>query len=510
MGLKRLRRTSIAPRGTPGRASPRADPTPPPLTALAEQASGQLLAIRPRLCAASGMSRTQVWLLAILAAMGIVAAAVWPASSALAAHAGVQLGFGLLIAMRMASLATGFVAPTTPPEAPQGAAAPIYTILAPLYREGRVAARLVRALDQLDWPRERRDIKLLVEADDAQTRLALADVALPEGFSIVLVPPIGPRTKPKALNVGLSLARGALVAVYDAEDRPHRAQLRAAYAAFKRGGPSLGCVQAPLAILDRRGHWIALQFALEYAIHFRLWLPLVRVLGWPVPLGGTSNHFRADALRACGGWDPFNMTEDADIGVRLSRDGWRVGMIGLATYEEAPGGLDAWVRQRARWIKGHIQTWAVHMREPRRLVREIGLWGAFGLQATLLAAIASAFLHGPLIILAFWTLITGTLHWLDFALLHAGYVSAGLCAGVALARERALHLRQTALTLATMPLYWPLQTIAALRAAWQLWRAPFRWDKTDHGAPAPQWRRFLARLRAPKSAQRCQSGRSQD
>lgn len=458
-----------------------------PLVRLTEAASARLSSERPGLSARSGVSSGQARAALALCLIAAAAALLAPRLALAVAHGLAQGLFLLLIGLRIAALGAPQARGGVAAEPSPGAQAPLYSILVALYREAPVAAQLVAALDRLDWPADRREVLLLTEADDTETRAALAALALPPGFRVIRVPALGPRTKPKALNVGLALARGAYVAIYDAEDRPHPDQLKAAHAAFTAGGLDLACVQAPLAIHDPRGHWIAAQFALEYAIHFRVLIPMVAALGWPVPLGGTSNHFRRAALQACGGWDPWNVTEDADLGVRLARDRWRVAMIDPPTYEEAPGSLDVWIRQRSRWIKGHIQTWAVHMRRPDRLVADVGLWGALGLQATLLAALISAFAHGPLVMAAMAALLLGALELPDFALLLGGYVSTGLCAALALSRERALSTRSAMVAVLTLPFYWPLQTIAALRAAWQVWRTPFVWEKTPHGGPGPSW-----------------------
>jgi len=187
---------------------------------------------------------------------------------------------------------------------------PTYSILCPLYREAGVTPDLVAALNALDYPKEALDIKLLVEGDDVDTLAAALAVSGAPHIEVVIIPAAHPRTKPKALNAGLALARGEFVVVYDAEDRPHAQQLRAALAAFKDAGEQLACVQAPLAIDNPGESWIARQFAAEYAIQFREMLPWLARLGLPLPLGGTSNHFRTEALRRAGGWDPYNVYED--------------------------------------------------------------------------------------------------------------------------------------------------------------------------------------------------------
>ncbi len=266
---------------------------------------------------------------------------------------------------------------------------PTYTILCPLYREAAVVPDLIAALSRLDYPTDALDILLLVEADDSET--VSASQAAADGAShikVINIPPCRPRTKPKALNVGLAEARGSLVAVYDAEDRPHPQQLRAAIAAFEEGGETLACVQAPLSIDNTEASWISRQFAAEYAIQFREMLPLLARLNLPLPLGGTSNHFRTETLRRAGGWDPFNVTEDANLGYRLARDGYRIDVIGPPTLEEAPVTLGAWLNQRTRWIKGHMQTWLVLMRDPIGCARQMGL-RAF-------ASVQLVFATGPL------------------------------------------------------------------------------------------------------------------
>ena len=229
---------------------------------------------------------------------------------------------------------------------------PIYTIIVPLYHEAPVVAKLVNALRQIDYPREKLDIKLMLEIDDAETRAEVAKLRLHAPFEIIAPPRAGPQTKPRALAAALPFARGSLVTIYDAEDEPEPRQLRDAVAAFAVGPPELACVQAKLSIDNPADGWFSKQFAAEYAGQFDVFLPALAKMDLPIPLGGTSNHFRADALRHTGGWDPFNVTEDADLGMRLARYGYRIGVIDSTTWEEAPVGYTQWLRQRTRWFKG--------------------------------------------------------------------------------------------------------------------------------------------------------------
>lgn len=362
------------------------------------------------------------------------------------------------------------------------ATCPTYTILCPVYREANVVPDLTAAIERIDYPKSALQVLLLIEGDDVETlAVAIAMSGAPH-IEVVVIPPATPRTKPKALNVGLAMARGEFVCVYDAEDRPHPQQLRAALAAFEDGGAQLACVQAPLQIDNADASWIARQFAAEYAIQFHEILPLLARLGLPLPLGGSSNHFRTEILRAAGGWDPFNVTEDADLGYRLARDGYRSTMIAPPTYEEAPITFAAWRKQRTRWIKGHLQTWLVLMRNPFRAAREMGLGAFASMQLMLGGGIVASLAHGPLAFIVLTAALTDyNLTPADFILAVLGYCVAMFAAMTASALSGDLsHVRAAP----TMPFYWPLSTIAAIFALFELIFRPHHWDKTRHGMSA--------------------------
>ncbi|MBY0382794.1 MAG: glycosyltransferase [Xanthobacteraceae bacterium] len=229
---------------------------------------------------------------------------------------------------------------------------PLYSILIALYREGRSVHGLLRALAALDYPAERLDIKLVIEPDDAETRAALKNLRLPPHIQVIVAPNYGPRTKPKALNYALPFARGKYLAVFDAEDRPDAGQLSKALAAFLDNPDEVACVQASLCIDNTADSWLARMFTAEYAGQFDAFLHGFSQFKLPLPLGGSSNHFRTDILREVGGWDAYNVTEDADLGVRMARFGYRAAMFRSTTHEEAPAKFGAWLRQRTRWTKG--------------------------------------------------------------------------------------------------------------------------------------------------------------
>jgi cellulose synthase/poly-beta-1,6-N-acetylglucosamine synthase-like glycosyltransferase len=365
---------------------------------------------------------------------------------------------------------------------------PTYAVLIPLYREAEIVRDLVLHLSQLDYPRSKLQIILILEADDKKTRAAVDLHVKEPHFEVVVVPPGGPRTKPRALCYALSFVRSEYVVVFDAEDRPESDQLRKAAAAF-RERPELGCVQARLAP-DNDDSWLARMFAVEYAANFEVLLPALAAWGAPVPLGGTSNHFPASVLERVGAWDPFNVTEDADLGIRLARFGYPTATIFSRTHEEAPVTFGQWLPQRRRWIKGWIQTVLLTLRRgiPVRLrlplrsrlavhgVLSAGVLGLLLYPASLLVigVATAAALNGswPATPLTQMLLLLNLTNF--FAILMAALISA--LRGLA-----ACRLWRRVPLIALLPLYWALMSLAAWQALFQIFRRPSMWEKTKHG-----------------------------
>ena len=367
---------------------------------------------------------------------------------------------------------------------------PLYTIIVALHDEARAVPGLIGALRRLDYPLEKLDIKFVIEPEDRSTRAALALHARSLPFEVITAPEIGPRTKPKALNAALPFARGALLAIYDAEDRPERDQLRLALDAFEAAGDEVACVQAALTIDNTRDSWLTRLFTAEYAGLFDVFLPGLARRRWPIPLGGSSNHFRTAVLRRLGGWDPYNVTEDADLGMRLARFGYRTDVIASTTYEEAPSRLMPWLRQRTRWFKGWMQTWLVHMRHPVELFRQLGPSGFIVFQLVVGGTVLASLVH-PLFMLALGialatdtllpardSLTGAALAGLYGTTLVAGYLTSSTLGVMGLAQRRLLG---SAWIILLIPAHWILLSIAAWRAVVQLVRDPFRWEKTAHG-----------------------------
>jgi len=377
---------------------------------------------------------------------------------------------------------------STDPVAIDDAKLPIYTIICALYREAPVVDDLVAAIRRLDYPPEKLDVKFVLEADDEETQRALSRLQLGPPFEIIIAPSTGPRTKPKALNAALPFARGTYTVVYDAEDKPEPDQLRRALGTFHRAGKRLACVQASLTIDNTADNWLARMFTANYAGQFDAFLPGLAAMHLPFPLGGSSNHFRTAVLRKVGGWDPYNVTEDADLGIRLHRLGYRSAALASTTYEEAPARFATWLAQRTRWYKGWMQTWLVHMRRPNRLLRELGPGGAIAFQIFLAANVLAALIH-PLFMAGLgYTLFALPMPWasavMDNAVpiftvsLLSGYASTIVLDIVGLRRR---GLLAHAWVLVLTPLHWLLLSLAAWRALFQLLYDPQRWEKTEHG-----------------------------
>jgi cellulose synthase/poly-beta-1,6-N-acetylglucosamine synthase-like glycosyltransferase/peptidoglycan hydrolase-like protein with peptidoglycan-binding domain len=366
---------------------------------------------------------------------------------------------------------------------------PVYTILLPLYKEKPATVRaLFAALSRMDYPKHKLDGLLLLEADDDQTADTIAEVGLPAWMRVQPLPPGTPRTKPRAMCFGLRCARGEFITVYDAEDKPDPDQLKKAVWAFQHLDPTVACVQAKLGYYNTHQNLLTRWFTLEYDAWFNVFLPGLHRMAAPIPLGGTSNHFRRPALEGCLGWDPYNVTEDADLGLRFARLGFTTGMLESTTGEEANSRVANWLRQRSRWSKGFMQTVLVHTRHPLTLLRELGPKATFVFLLTIGGAFVTALL-APIfwLLLVLWiffqpewiaALFPGPSYYLASLSLLAGNFALVFLSLSAAVRRGHDDLSPHALL---MPCYWALMSAAAYMALVELFLRPHHWHKTEHG-----------------------------
>ena len=381
---------------------------------------------------------------------------------------------------------------------------PSVTLLVPLFREAAMLDTLVTRLERLDYPRGKLEALLVLEAGDTLTRQALSETALPDWIDLIEVPPGDVQTKPRALNYAFDFAQGEILGVYDAEDSPAPDQLLLVAEAFANAPANVACLQGILDFYNSRQSWLTRCFTIDYAAWFRLILPGLVRLGFAIPLGGTTVFFKRDVLDKIGRWDAHNVTEDADLGIRLARRGYRTAFIPSVTLEEATSDVGPWIRQRSRWIKGYAMTWGVHMRRPWRLYRDLGARRFWGFQVLFLGAL-SQFLLAPLL-WSFWLLLFGLPHPITalaplsviYALAALFFISevmtiAVLGFAVATPRHRSLIW-----WVPIMHLYFPLSAVASWKALTELVTRPFFWDKTAHGQSlAGQARVSRSRLRNP-------------
>ncbi len=394
------------------------------------------------------------------------------------------LSTGLKITAALA--ATAYKPPSAGP-APVLARLPVVSVMVALYRESDIAARLIRRLGRLDYPRELLDIVLVVEAEDDMTRDALAGADLPAWMRVIVVPDGQVKTKPRALNFALDHCRGSIIGVYDAEDAPEPDQIARIVHRFAERSPDVACLQGVLDFYNPKTNWLSRCFTIEYAVWFRLILPGLERLGLPIPLGGTTLFFRRDALEDLGGWDAHNVTEDADLGIRLYRHGYRTELIDTVTFEEANCRALPWVKQRSRWLKGYMMTWASHMRAPGLLWQQLGAWKFFGFQVLFLCTL-SQFLLLP-VLWSFWVTLTGMDHpiasalplWAAIGLFALFILTEGVNIALGLFALRLSRHRLSRLWVPLMHFYFPLGALASYKAAWEVVHKPFYWDKTMHG-----------------------------
>lgn len=368
---------------------------------------------------------------------------------------------------------------------------PNYTVFCPLYKEWEVLPQFVTAMSQLDYPKEKLQVLLLLEENDKKTIGEAYRLNLPEYFQIIIVPHSLPKTKPKALNYGMKFAKGDLAVIYDAEDIPEKDQLKKAYLAFRKADKRVVCVQAKLNYYNPHQNLLTRLFTAEYSLWFDLILPGLQSINAPIPLGGTSNHFRVKDLRKLRGWDPFNVTEDCDLGIRLAKRGHRTAIVDSTTFEEANSQILNWLRQRSRWIKGYLQTYFIHMRRPKEFVFSAKEPDVLTFQLVVGGKVLSIFINpfmwlmtlayfvfrpwiGDLIESFYPPLIMYT----GFFCLIVGNFLYLYCYMIGCVRRGYYDLVKYVFL---VPFYWLGMSLAGWKAIYELIRKPHYWAKTVHG-----------------------------
>lgn len=368
---------------------------------------------------------------------------------------------------------------------------PTYSILCPLYREAAVIPQFIKAIKALDYPKNKLQVLLLLEQDDEDTISTAANMDLPEYFEIVIVPGTSPKTKPKALNFGLSRALGQYMVIYDAEDIPEKDQLKKAILAFDKAGSDVKCIQAKLNFYNPNQNFLTRLFSIEYSLWFDLVLTGLQSINAPIPLGGTSNHFRTRDIVSFQGWDPYNVTEDADLGMRIAKHGFKTAILNSTTYEEANSNARNWLNQRSRWIKGYMQTYLVHCRTIDYFLKNGKKTDFFSFQLVIGGKILSMlvnpvmwtltisyFIFRPLVGTAIESIFPRIIFYIALISLVFGnflyfyYYMVG-------AIKSGKH--DLVIYSFLIPFYWLFMSVAAIKAAIELTFRPYQWNKTEHG-----------------------------
>ncbi len=370
------------------------------------------------------------------------------------------------------------------------ASLPVYTVLIPMYNEVASLPNMLAAMQNMDYPKEKLDIKLILEEDDIETINAAIALKPRHNFEIIRVPYSTLRTKPKACNYALRFAKGEYVTVFDADDIPESLQLKKAVTMFRSIPDSIICLQARLNYYNADTNWLTHSFSLEYSALFNIMLRGLERLGVPLPLGGTSNHISLAHLRDLGEWDAYNVTEDADLGVRLGAQGFKTALLDSYTMEEAPVMVSAWIRQRSRWIKGYMQTWLVHMRNPFRLYKKLGFKSFCGFQF-FIGFSSFTFLTAPILwafVLLYWILppylsaqwLPSWLLWLSLNNFFLNIIIHWVMMLYCVSRKKN-PTYQYKIAALFYPFYLTLHSIASYKALYQLIVKPHFWEKTTHG-----------------------------
>ncbi len=461
---------------------------------LSEKSVLNLARLHPEQSARQVFTGRQILHIGIVLALTLAALLAWPIETLIVINsllaAFFLFSFGLRALLTWVGAHRSIDIKVTPPMVAEldDRKLPVYTVLVPMYKEPDTLPILSSALRRMDYPLSKLDVKLVMEEGDEETIRAAKALGLEAIFEIIRVPASQPKTKPKACNYALNFARGEYVTIYDAEDKPEPDQLKKVVAAFKRSPDNVACIQARLNYFNAGENWLTRMFTLEYSLWFDYYLPALEALRIPIPLGGTSNHFRMQVLREANAWDPFNVTEDADLGVRLTQRGYRVGVVNSTTFEEANNHIPNWIRQRSRWVKGYMQTYLVHMRKPLELYRSLGHVGFWGFQffigGNVVTILAMPFTYT---MFGIWLATQSSVFDAIFppAVLYVSLFNLLIGNGMfiylnMLGAFKRHYFRLIPYAL-TAPVYWVLMSIAGYKALWQLIHNPFYWEKTTHG-----------------------------
>lgn len=362
-----------------------------------------------------------------------------------------------------------------------------FTLLLPARHEEEVIGDTIQRVVELRYPRALVQALVVIEAGDhgtiARVEQKLAELRAQGVGNVRLItfddPPIN---KPHGLNVGLRHAAGEVVTIFDAEDEPHPDILSAVNTVMEREGAPV--VQCGVQLMNYDDRWFSVWNVLEYFFWFKSRMHYHAAVGM-VPLGGNTVFIRRELLERMGGWDQACLTEDADIGVRLSAERVPVRVMyddAYVTREETPPTVGQFIKQRTRWNQGFLQVLAKGdwLRLPTRAQRLLALYTlAFPLFQTLTVLYIPLSLGLMLLVKLPVLVAMITLLPVYVLMLQFGISLVGLYEFTAVHRLRPRRISPLLMLATYMPFQW-LLAAGALRAVWRQLRGLNTWEKTRH------------------------------
>ncbi len=359
-----------------------------------------------------------------------------------------------------------------------------FTILLPARHEERVYRETIEKIYDLNYPKELMQIIAICREDDLDTiaeARAIIDVLGDPNVQLLIFND-EPVNKPHGLNLGLQIARGDVVTIFDAEDEPHLDILNIINTTILN--EDVDAVQSGVQLMNHNTKWFCFLNVLEYFFWFKSSMHFFARIGM-IPLGGNTVFVRRELLEYLGGWDENCLTEDAELGIRLSLAHARMRIIyddDYVTREETPHTITEFVRQRTRWNQGFLQIlfkgeWLKLEKLSQRLLAFYVLILP-EVQAFFAILIPVSIVMFFLIKFPLWLAMFTFLPL--YCLILAVFIDLAGLREFLKAHRRKWRWREAIITvLAFFPYQWIL-SIGALRAVYRYMRGVSNWEKTVH------------------------------
>ncbi len=364
---------------------------------------------------------------------------------------------------------------------------PLVTILVPLKQENEVIHQTFSAISNLNYPSSSIQGIIIVESTDTLTKKSIETSIIPDGFEVMEIPTLPPFTKGRAIQRALLVAKGKYITIYDAESRPEPNQvIKAVEILEKEKGKT--CLQSIIRIENAKENEITSFFASEFWDWYDKRMVNLHKRGIPFGLGGNSFFLATETLKEVGGWDPFNVTEDAELTVRLIKNNVDIKLMNSITHEACPSTMKNWIKQRTRWSKGLLTTSIIHL-----------ISGKFGFKGFTFKQWYHFWLRmyvGNLIPF-FFAFIFILFLFQSFS--YENFVLVNIVLAINLVPSLIVSMWADKKNFNTMGIkirihnlfavtliYWGMYLWAGFRANYEFLFSPLKWHKTDHSNASPR------------------------